>query len=416
MAGAAGPSVSTHPLSGNRAPAPPVRHHRQSKTLFAQPPQHLRQRRFRRQRTVRQEPGPCRPGPVIQVQASRRSSSVRLSGRPARETSPVARGSDHRSPARPDLAASNAPFLKIHAARSADPRQESARSMVDLWHNDTIASSTQTCPRDAPRPLAYPARRRGQSGPAAARGEKDRNGTGPGPQGPHRTASRRKSAGGRTRRPRHRPRVRGSRRKLPRHPRRALRQRRQDQAGHLPVRGGRGEHGRRLRQTDRPSGRGDGDARARRLPWRDRRPRRLSGQHADAAVRRPDPASGHRPRRVPGSRLPPDVRAAGEMGHSDRLRQTHPRGRRPRGRCRHQRPARPGGDRAVGGNAEGPGAGSRPAARQGQPRLPRSRRAAENARDAGESQKAGRGRRRLLLDRARAARRCTHFCGRTTSR
>ena len=40
----------------------------------------------------------------------------------------------------------------------------------------------------------------------------------------------------------------------------------------------------------RPPGRGDGDARPRRLPWRDRRAHRDAGQHAIAAVRRPDPA------------------------------------------------------------------------------------------------------------------------------
>ena len=41
------------------------------------------------------------------------------------------------------------------------------------------------------------------------------------------------------------------------------------------------------------------------------------------------------------------------MGDPDRLREAHSGSGRPRGRCRHQRTARAGGDRAVGGDAEG---------------------------------------------------------------
>ena len=61
---------------------------------------------------------------------------------------------------------------------------------IALSNSNTTQHAPSTLPRDAPRSLAYLASRRGQSGPAAARGEKDRNGIGPGPQGPHRAASR----------------------------------------------------------------------------------------------------------------------------------------------------------------------------------------------------------------------------------
>ena len=131
------------------------------------------------------------------------------------------------------------------------------------------------------------------------------------------------------------------------------------QARHLPVRGGGREHGRGLRQADRPPGRGVRHARARRLPRRHRRACGDAGQHAAAAVRRPDPVRGNRPRELPGSRLPPDVPAAGEMGDADRRCRAHPGAGGARGGCRHHRPARPGGDRAVGGDAEAHGGGAR---------------------------------------------------------
>ena len=77
------------------------------------------------------------------------------------------------------------------------------------------------------------------------------------------------------------------------------------------------------------------------------------------------PHERHRTGRVPGSRLPPDVCAAGEMGHPDRPGDAYPRNGRPRGGCRHQRSARPGGHRPVGGNAEGQRPSPRPAASHG---------------------------------------------------
>ena len=68
------------------------------------------------------------------------------------------------------------------------------------------------------------------------------------------------------------------------------------EARHLPVRGRGGEHGGGLRQAHRPPGRRLRHPRTRRLPRRHRRARGHAGQHAAAAVRRPDPAA-----RIPGA-------------------------------------------------------------------------------------------------------------------
>ena len=157
---------------------------------------------------------------------------------------------------------------------------------------------------------------------------------------------------------------------FPRHARRPVRRAPEVEAGHLPVRGRGGEHGRGLRQADRPSGGGDGDARSRRLPWRDRRAHRDAGQHAVVAVRRPDPARGHRPRRVPGDRLSPHVRLGRQMGDADRPDQAHPGNRCARGRCRDLGPAGSGGDRAVRRDAARNRGGRGPAARAGHPAHP----------------------------------------------
>ena len=93
-----------------------------------------------------------------------------------------------------------------------------------------------------------------------------------------------------------------------------------------------------------------------------------------------------------------------QVGDADRRRQPHPRDRRPRRRCRHHRAPRAGGDRAVGGNAEGHGgrARSRPV-----PNLPPATRSGGDAGDGGAAgrrpQAAGHpGRRRL--DRSRTHR------------
>ena len=51
-----------------------------------------------------------------------------------------------------------------------------------------------------------------------------------------------------------------------------------------------------------------------------------------------------------------------QMGDADRPRQAHPGDRRARGGCRHVRPSRPGGDRAVGGDAARHGGSAGPAA------------------------------------------------------
>ena len=125
--------------------------------------------------------------------------------------------------------------------------------------------------------------------------------------------------------PRHRHRVRRARRELSRRARRALRRRQPGQDRDLPLRGRCGQHGRSLRQADRPPRRRLRHPRPRRLPRVHRRAHRDAGQHAAAAVRRPDPVRGDRPRELPGSRLPPHVRPARQMGDPDRRRPPHPR-------------------------------------------------------------------------------------------
>ncbi len=92
-----------------------------------------------------------------------------------------------------------------------------------------------------------------------------------------------------------------------------------------------------------------------------------------AAVRGPDPVRRDRPRELPGSRLPPDVPAARQVGDADRRGGADSRTRRARHRCRDHRAAGAGGDRALRGDAEArggcaghrPGGGRAPAPRSG---------------------------------------------------
>ena len=242
------------------------------------------------------------------------------------------------------------------------------------------------------------------------------NGTGSGAQGAHRPTHGRARAGGCPGRARHRPCVRRAGRELSRCARWALRRAPEIEAGDLPLRGGRGAHGRSVRQTEGPAGGGDGDARPRRLPWRDRRARRDAGQHAAAAVRRPDPARGCRPRCVPGGRLPADVQPARQVGDPDRPGEAHSGNRRACDGCRGVGPAWPGGHRAVRRDAEGHDRGARPAARHGIAATSRSRRVGAIARHARPIAQTARGAWRLMLDRRQAAPRSAISCWATIFR
>ncbi len=228
-------------------------------------------------------------------------------------------------------------------------------------------------------------------------GADGQGGTAPSGTAPGRAHPRGRAGGARDQ-----PRLRGAGRELPRRAGRPICGPRRGRARDLPLRGGRRAHGRGRRQAHGTAGRRHGHARARRLPRRHRRPRGAAGRHAAAALRRPDPLRRDRPRQLPGGGLPPHVRPAREVGDADRRRKAHPRAGRPRRRCGDERAARPGGDRALGGDAEDgcrrarprPDPGSQAAARPGSVGAPR--------RNARAREAAARDPRWLRLERRRA--------------
>ena len=93
----------------------------------------------------------------------------------------------------------------------------------------------------------------------------------------------------------------------------------------LPAGGRRGLHGRGAGQAHRPARRLLRHARPRRQQRRDRRAHRVPGLDADGAVHRPGRQRPARPRGLPGSRLPADVRPR-HAGHGQvgRRRSTTP--------------------------------------------------------------------------------------------
>ena len=149
--------------------------------------------------------------------------------------------------------------------------------------------------------------------------------------------------------PRNRGRVLRAGRELSRAARRSLRL--ADPSDHVPARSERGEHGGGLRQADRPARCLHGHPRAGRDPGGGRSAHRVSGFDTAAASRRAGVVGAGGARGVPGGRLPPDVRPAGEVGRADRPGRSHPRADCTRVHDRLRRPARPGRPRAARGHA-----------------------------------------------------------------
>ena len=199
--------------------------------------------------------------------------------------------------------------------------------------------------------------------------------------------------------PWHRHHLRRAGRELSRGARRALRPAQLDPLRHLPPGRRRRQHGRGLRQADRQAGDRLRDARSGCDQCQHRPAYRLPGFDADDPAGRPGGARDDRPRGVPGDRLPPHVRADGQVGDPDRGRPPHPRADQPGLPSRDERPARAGRGRAAGRHAGRRGRGRRCRPLQDRARRAVDRRHGDLARTARAGRAADGHRRRRRLER-----------------
>ena len=158
---------------------------------------------------------------------------------------------------------------------------------------------------------------------------------------------------------RHRHDLRRAGRELSRRARRALRAAQLDPLHHLPPGGRGGQHGGGLRQAHRQARHLLRDPRARRHQCQHRIAYRLPGFDAHDPAGRPGGARNHRPRGLPGDRLPPHVRPDGQVGGPDRGCAAHSRAGQPGLPHRAERPAGAGRAGAARGHADRRGRGGR---------------------------------------------------------
>ncbi len=194
--------------------------------------------------------------------------------------------------------------------------------------------------------------------------------------------------------------------KLPAGARCAARRQRHPHHRH-PPRGCRLEHGRCLRQADRPTRHLLRHPRPRCHPCGEWRAHGAAGLDADDPVRRPGGKRLQGPRGVPGSRLRADVLGPGQVGRGNRPYRTHPGDRRPRLQRRHLGPTGPGRGRPARGNPLRFRAGRRCAGAKGASGAAGRHGDGGTARTAGERQAppAGTWRQRLGQRRQETARR-----------
>ena len=151
------------------------------------------------------------------------------------------------------------------------------------------------------------------------------------------------------RRPRRRSRVRRAGRELHRRPRRVARQ--PGSLRHVPARGGRGQHGRGVREADGTPGDLLRDPRPGRDAGVGRGAHGVPGRDADDPARRSDPSPRRGAGGLPGARLPARLRLAREVGRTGRPGGADPRARRSGVQNGDVRPARARRARAARGHA-----------------------------------------------------------------